>query len=239
MYSLVAGSKFQRKSHLSIIDYQRPSAISHTQFWIQEGDRYKQNMTTDQAVHQTQHSNTDEPQAEPSENGDAKIQEEGTNMDTIPNSEEPHSSNAGQEEDLNRLEQLNAGNDDPPAAYLQGQDRAESQGSYALSAESTTDVIGSAHIRPIFLGNLDLRVTAEEISDIFTRPALDVPPMPVERVDLKRGFAFVFLKDAKTQEDKERVQRYIDGIQGLYVSFIHLLYRFVLLFVQRLSPVFA
>jgi hypothetical protein len=39
----------------------------------------------------------------------------------------------------------------------------------------------------------------------------------VERVDLKRGFAFVFLKDAKTQEDKERVQRYIDGIQGLYV----------------------
>lgn len=136
-------------------------------------------------------------------------------MEKFPNSESDSLQKAGQE-DLTHLEQLNAMNNESQSMYALGQDRAESQGSYALSADST-DVIGSAHIRPIFLGNLDIRVTAEEISDIFTRPALDVPPMPVERVDLKRGFAFVFLKDAKTQEDKERVQRYIDGIQGLYV----------------------
>ena len=77
---------------------------------------------------------------------------------------------------------------------------------------------GSAHIRPVFLGNLDFQVTAEEISDIFTRPYTDTPPMPVERVDLKRGFAFVFLEDAKSDEEKLRVEDYVDRINGMYVS---------------------
>lgn len=84
-------------------------------------------------------------------------------------------------------------------------------------SSASTDLIGSAHIRPIFLGNLDINVTAEEISDLFTRPYLDMPPMRVERVDLKRGFAFVFLEDAKSEDEKQRVERYVDGIQGMYV----------------------
>jgi len=82
-------------------------------------------------------------------------------------------------------------------------------------SSASTDLIGSAHIRPIFLGNLDINVTAEEISDLFTRPYLDMPPMRVERVDLKRGFAFVFLEDAKSEDEKHRVERYVDGIQGM------------------------
>ena len=84
-------------------------------------------------------------------------------------------------------------------------------------SSASTDLIGSAHIRPIFLGNLDINVTAEEISDLFTRPYLDMPPMRIERVDLKRGFAFVFLEDAKSEDEKQRVERYVDGIQGMYV----------------------
>lgn len=79
------------------------------------------------------------------------------------------------------------------------------------------EVIGSAHIRPIFLGNLDMGATTEDISDLFTRPALNFPAMPVERVDLKRGYAFVFLCDARSQEEKDRVEQYVDGIQGMYV----------------------
>lgn len=76
-------------------------------------------------------------------------------------------------------------------------------------------VIGSAHIRPIFLGNLDFGVTTDEIADLFARPALDMPPMSIDRVDLKRGFAFVFLNDAKSEDEKERVGRYVDGINGM------------------------
>mmetsp|Transcript_26527 Transcript_26527/g.39294 ORF Transcript_26527/g.39294 Transcript_26527/m.39294 type:complete len:200 (-) Transcript_26527:1269-1868(-) len=85
------------------------------------------------------------------------------------------------------------------------------------SESVSSNLIGSAHIRPIFLGNLDMGVTAEDISDLFTRPALNLPPMSVERVDLKRGFAFVFMHDAQSQSDKERIEDYVDGIQGMYV----------------------
>jgi arginine/serine-rich splicing factor 4/5/6 len=77
------------------------------------------------------------------------------------------------------------------------------------------NLIGSAHIRPIFLGNLDINVTAEDVSDIFTRPYSDMPPMPVERVDLKRGFAFVFMDPAKSEEDKARVETYVERINGM------------------------
>mmetsp|Transcript_15128 Transcript_15128/g.28466 ORF Transcript_15128/g.28466 Transcript_15128/m.28466 type:complete len:180 (-) Transcript_15128:1980-2519(-) len=179
-------------------------------------------MTDQDATHSL---NSDTPQAEPSQNEyNLKFQMEGSNMESNPNfTSELDASNAlGQEDHLQPQvnNTMDNNNEDQLAYDAVGQDRAESEhrqeGSYAPSVDSN-DVIGSAHFRPIFLGNLDVRVTAEEISDIFTRPALDVPPMPVERVDLKRGFAFVFLKDAKNQDDKERVQRYIDGIQGLYV----------------------
>jgi len=149
-------------------------------------------------------------------NGHDNSQAEG-GVPGISRNLEPESSEGVREQDMTNLQQVKNGTNGSPSLSALGQYRTESQGSYNLSNESSSGVVGSAHFRPIFLGNLDLHVTAEEISDIFTRPALDVPPMPVERVDLKRGFAFVFLKDAKTQEDKERVQRYIDGIQGLYV----------------------
>ena len=73
-------------------------------------------------------------------------------------------------------------------------------------------------MRPVFLGNLDFNVRAEDIEDVFARPVLDVGhPIPVDRVDLKRGFGFVFLEDAKSQEDKDRIERYVRDISGMYV----------------------
>ena len=94
---------------------------------------------------------------------------------------------------------------------------AAANNSHPSASSNSSNIIGSAHIRPIFLGNLDMNVTAEDISDLFTRPALNASPMSVERVDLKRGFAFVFMNDAQTQEDKDRIEQYVDGIQGMYV----------------------
>ena len=80
-----------------------------------------------------------------------------------------------------------------------------------------SNVIGSAHIRPVFFGNLDQNCIADDIEDIFLRPSMG-SPIPIDRVDLKRGFCFVFLQDAKTQEDKDRVEQYVNSLNGMYVT---------------------
>jgi len=82
---------------------------------------------------------------------------------------------------------------------------------------------GSIVVRPVFLGNLDFNVRTEDIEDMFWKPVLESglldggSGIPVERVDLKRGFGFVFLNDAKTEGDKERIERYVREISGMYV----------------------
>ena len=62
-------------------------------------------------------------------------------------------------------------------------------------------------------------VLAEDISKVFESPVLgdDITPVAVERLDLKRGFCFVFLKDVATQEEKERAEAYVSQINGMYV----------------------
>ncbi len=105
----------------------------------------------------------------------------------------------------------------PPPAPAQAQDEPPPPSHTNGPGPSERPVIGSAHIRPIFLGNLDFGVTTDEIADLFARPALGMPPMSIDRVDLKRGFAFVFLNDAQSEDEKERVGRYVDGINGMYV----------------------
>ena len=61
--------------------------------------------------------------------------------------------------------------------------------------------------------------TREDISKVFESPVLgdDITPVAVERLDLKRGFCFVFLKDVATQEEKERAEAYVSQINGMYV----------------------
>lgn len=80
-------------------------------------------------------------------------------------------------------------------------------------------VVGSTAMRPVFLGNLSNSYTSETVMDVFERPAHPNydKPIPVDRVDLKRGYCFVFLKDAITQDDKEYAERFVSDINGMYV----------------------
>lgn len=86
--------------------------------------------------------------------------------------------------------------------------------------------IGSAAMRPIFLGNLKPNYEAEDIIAIFHKP-LDLlgssepdafKPIPVDRLDQKRGYCFVFLKDAQTAADKDNAERYVAAISGMAVD---------------------
>lgn len=43
-------------------------------------------------------------------------------------------------------------------------------------------------------------------------------PLPIDRVDMKRGYCFVFLKDAVDEVEKRRIQNYVVDICGMYVS---------------------
>lgn len=81
-----------------------------------------------------------------------------------------------------------------------------------------SSLVGSAHLRPVFMGNLDFGVTVEDIEDLFLRPMRGMDPVPIDRVDLKRGYAFVFFQEARSQTDKERLERYVDEINGMYVN---------------------
>jgi hypothetical protein len=94
----------------------------------------------------------------------------------------------------------------------------------------TDPVIGSAAMPSLFLGNLYMDFSPEEIQAVFEQPFQPPPssasdadspmtkqwePVPVDHVDVKRGYCFVFLKDAKSQADKERVEAYVKAIQGV------------------------
>jgi hypothetical protein len=86
----------------------------------------------------------------------------------------------------------------------------------------TGEVIGSAAIRPVFLGNLVTNYSAGMVQDLFDKP---IPPpnspegtytpVHVDRVDLKRGYCFVFLKDATCQADKDNAERFVTAINGM------------------------
>lgn len=94
----------------------------------------------------------------------------------------------------------------PPSGDDRGSDRG------------ATPLIGSGHIRPVFFGNLDPLCTATDIEEIFFRPVLqEFNPIEVDRVDLKRGFCFVFLMDVKNQDQKDQVERYVADINGMNI----------------------
>jgi arginine/serine-rich splicing factor 4/5/6 len=93
--------------------------------------------------------------------------------------------------------------------------------------EGNGEVIGSAALRPVFLGNLIAGYSPDALPDdviaIFERPIAppDTPandgysPMPVDRVDVKRGYCFVFLKDALSEAAKEQTERFVLNIHGM------------------------
>lgn len=84
---------------------------------------------------------------------------------------------------------------------------------------------GHVSVRPVFLGNLSSGFKSEEIVEIFSRPIVppDAPaaafsPLAVDRVDIKKGFCFVFLKDVPSVADKDQVESFVTSIQGMYVN---------------------
>ena len=101
---------------------------------------------------------------------------------------------------------------------------AENGGSNNKSEDSNNvdDVIGSPALRSIFLGNLHIGYTTDDVRDIFEKP--HIPPnapegyydsIPVERIDVKRSYCFVFLKDATTQDRKDKAEKFVSDINGM------------------------
>eukprot|EP00934_Nitzschia_sp_Nitz4_P002772 Nitzschia sp. Nitz4//scaffold250_size28497//8023//9538//NITZ4_008124-RA/size28497-augustus-gene-0.0-mRNA-1//1//CDS//3329544213//2762//frame0 len=90
-------------------------------------------------------------------------------------------------------------------------------------AKGTDEVIGSAALRPVFLGNLVTDFSPDQCKELFQRPILppdcpdaaDFHSIAVDRVDVKRGYCFVFLKDAPSQQDKDMIEKFVTLINGM------------------------
>lgn len=86
--------------------------------------------------------------------------------------------------------------------------------------DDSGEVKGSLGMRPVFFGNLVPNFSADDIRDVFEKPYQPKPdssyePIPVDRVDQKRGYCFIFLKDATTQADKDQVEKFISDLNGM------------------------
>lgn len=86
--------------------------------------------------------------------------------------------------------------------------------------DDSGEVTGSLGMRPVFLGNLMPGFSIDHLRDIFEKPIQPKPdisyePIPVDRIDQKRGYCFVFLKDATSQDDKERVENFVSDLNGM------------------------
>lgn len=74
-------------------------------------------------------------------------------------------------------------------------------------------------MRPIFMGNLMPEYSVDDVSRIFEKPEElnlngETRSFPVDRVDVKRGFCFVFLKDGDSSMRKE-VESFLNLINGM------------------------
>ena len=81
-------------------------------------------------------------------------------------------------------------------------------------------IIGSSALPPVFLGNLLSTYRADAVTALFERPIQPSQKtvyhsVPVDRIDIKRGYCFVFLKDALTQADKDNVEGFVLDINGM------------------------
>ena len=114
----------------------------------------------------------------------------------------------------------------PPPAESAGEGETQPSEEAPPAAEQgneggSGDVIGSAALRPVFLGNLITSYSAGLVQELFEKP-MNPPnadgtftPIPVDRIDLKRGYCFVFLKDATSQSDKDNCERFVSAINGM------------------------
>lgn len=116
--------------------------------------------------------------------------------------------------------------EEPPqeeaAAADAGGDAPADDAAAAPSGDDAAAVTGSAAIRPVFLGNLKPNYAADDIMRIFEQPVAPpgtepgaYKPIPVDRLDQKRGYCFVFLKDALVQDDKDNAEKFVAAISGM------------------------
>ena len=111
---------------------------------------------------------------------------------------------------------------DPAPAEAPAEEPAAADATDAKETkESSEEVVGSAAMRPIFLGNLKPNYQADDVKAIFQKPILPpgqegtLQPITVERLDQKRGYCFVFLKDATTAADKDNAEKFVAAISGM------------------------
>jgi hypothetical protein len=114
-----------------------------------------------------------------------------------------------------------ASNDGPPG---EGNVKAE-HGEAPVRKEANGDddaVVGSAAIAPIFMGNLMPEYTTDHVTQLFENsPSLSLSldreyrPFPVDHIDLKRGYCFVFLKDADSQSFMNDIEAFVKAINGM------------------------
>ena len=108
-------------------------------------------------------------------------------------------------------------------------DRGEYAGNDRNNSFGGNNMSSSAEpMRPVFLANLHSGYTTEDVIAIFERPMLppslareqeesgrDHGPVVVDRIDVKRGYCFVFLKDAQDYNDLKRIERFVMEINGM------------------------
>ncbi|KAL3810170.1 hypothetical protein ACHAXA_007057 [Cyclostephanos tholiformis] len=93
---------------------------------------------------------------------------------------------------------------------------------------------GNLYLRPIFFGNLSHSCLATDVEKLFINP----PPLPgggggmddgagearspfsLDRVDMKRGFCFVFLKDPPNVNEKRRCEDFVEEINGMNIPHV-------------------
>ncbi|KAK1734497.1 hypothetical protein QTG54_014745 [Skeletonema marinoi] len=97
------------------------------------------------------------------------------------------------------------------------------------------DGLGSG-IRPIFMGNLSHSALSSDVEHMFRNPvsrgssygtngeekeegmASEIAPFDLDRVDMKRGYCFVFMQEPKTIEEKNRLEAYVGEINGMNIN---------------------
>lgn len=101
-------------------------------------------------------------------------------------------------------------------------DEDRNEGTSPPEEDTNNNSSPSLALRSVFLGNLHLGYSTDHVRSIFEKPELppssqdgDYDPIPVSRVDVKRSYCFVFLKDAESQDHKAQIERFVSDINGM------------------------
>lgn len=103
------------------------------------------------------------------------------------------------------------------------QRRHDASNNYNNNNNSDTFDNSAMALRPLFFGNLLLNYSTDQIKNLFEHPEsidtlpnhTELRPIPIDRIDIKRGYCFVFFKDATSIQEKERIESFCMTINGM------------------------